>query len=264
MTAFLMCPPNYYGIEYEINPWMDIRHQSDSRLARAQWEKLYDLLKNKLSVNVELIKPAQGLPDMVFTANAGLIYEKQFILASFRHPQRRGESPHFRAWFEERGYRLHVLPQELFFEGAGDGLFFGENLFAGYRIRSDIRTHGIIGESLEKRVLSLELVDDRFYHLDTCFCPLDHERALYYPMAFDEYGRQVIERFVPKPLPVSDADALRFGCNAVVIERNVVLHQGCEELKALLGGEGFTVHELNLSEFLKAGGSAKCLTLRID
>jgi N-dimethylarginine dimethylaminohydrolase len=259
-----MCPPDYYGIEYEINPWMDIRHQADSRLAKEQWGKLYNLLRNKLSVKVELIKPVQGLPDMVFTANAGLIYGKEFILASFRHTQRQGESVHFCAWFEERGYRIHTLPQDLFFEGAGDGLFFGENLFAGYRIRSDIRAHEIISGLLEKRVLSLELVDDRFYHLDTCFCPLDHERALYYPMAFDEYGRRVIERFVSKPLPVSNADVLRFGCNAVVIQRHVVLHKGCEELKALLQGEGFTVYELDLSEFLKAGGSAKCLTLRIE
>ena len=264
MTTFLMCPPDYYGIEYEINPWMDIRRQADSCLAIKQWEKLYDLLKNQLSVDVERVRPVKGLPDMVFTANAGLVFEKQFILASFRHPQRRGESPHFRRWFEEKGYQIHVLPPAHCFEGAGDGLFLGESLFAGYRIRSDIRVHGILSEVLEKRVLSLELVDERFYHLDTCFCPLDRERALYYPMAFDEYGRKVIERFVPKPLPVSDADAQRFGCNAVVIQRHVVLHEGCEELKALLQGEGFEVHELDLSEFLKAGGSAKCLTLRIE
>ncbi len=264
MTTFFMCPPDYYGIKYEINPWMNMRYQADPKLAKEQWEKLYDLLKNKVAVNVELIKPVEGLPDMIFTANAGLAFERRFILASFRHTQRQGESPHFRMWFEKRGYQVHILPQDLFFEGAGDGLFLGENLFAGYRIRSDIRAHGIISEFLEKRVLSLELVDDRFYHLDTCFCPLDHERALYYPLAFDEYGRQVIEQFVPNPLPVSDADALRFGCNAVVIQKHVVLHQGCEELKALLRDEGFTVHELDLSEFLKAGGSAKCLTLRIE
>jgi N-dimethylarginine dimethylaminohydrolase len=158
---------------------------------------------------------------------------------------------------------VHLLPQDHFFEGAGDGLFLGDNLFAGYRIRSDIQAHRIISEILGIRVLSLELVDERFYHLDTCFCPLDEERALYYPMAFDEYGLKVIERFVPKPLPVCDGDALRFGCNAVVIQKHVVLHRGCDELKAMLTGEGFEVHELDLSEFLKAGGSAKCLTLRI-
>ena len=259
-----MCPPDYYGIEYEINPWMDLRRQADPKMAKRQWESLYDLLKNRLHVRVELIEPVKGLPDMVFTANAGLIFENYFILASLRHPERRGESPHFEKWFKGYGYQVHTLPPDCFFEGAGDGLFLGENLFAGYRIRSDVQAHRIISEILGKRVLSLELVDERFYHLDTCFCPLDADRALYYPLAFDEPAGKVIQQFVPKPIPVSDADALRFGCNAIVIEENVVLHYGCEELKAMLIGEGFLVHELDFSEFLKAGGSAKCLTLRIE
>src|SRR3989337_1956645 len=185
---------------------------------------------------------------MVFTANAGLIFENYFILASLRHPERRGESPHFEKWFKGYGYQVHTLPPDCFFEGAGDGLFLGENLFAGYRIRSDVQAHRIISEYLGKRVLSLELVDERFYHLDTCFCPLDADRALYYPLAFDEPAGKVIQQFVPKPLPVSDADALRFGCNAIVIEENVVLHYGCEELKAMLIGEGFLVHELDFSD----------------
>ena len=264
MTTFLMCPPDYYGIEYEINPWMDIHHQADAQQAKRQWQELYDLLKDPLGVKIELIKPVKGLPDMVFTANAGLVFEKQFIVANMRHSERQGESTHFRRWFEEKDYQVHLLAQDHSFEGAGDGLFFGDNLFAGYRIRSDVRAHKIISQMLNVRVLSLELVDERFYHLDTCFCPLDEERVLYYPMAFDEYGRKVIERFVPKPLPISDMDALKFGCNAVVIQKQVVLHHACEELKTLLRGEGFKVFELDLSEFLKAGGSAKCLTLRID
>jgi N-dimethylarginine dimethylaminohydrolase len=259
-----MCPPDYYGIEYEINPWMDIRRQADLNQAKRQWQDLYDLLKDHLGARIELIKPVKGLPDMVFTANAGLIHKRQFIVANMTHSQRRGESPHFHRWFEEKDYQVHLLPQDHLFEGAGDGLFFGDNLFAGYRIRSDVHAHRMISQILNVRVLSLELVDERFYHLDTCFCPLDEERVLYYPMAFDEYGLKVIEQFVPKPLPINRADALKFGCNAVVVQRQVVLHHECEELKTLLRREGFKVYELDLSEFLKAGGSAKCLTLRVD
>ncbi len=264
MATFLMCPPDYYGIEYEINPWMSLQRRADSKLARRQWEDLYTLLTGHLEARVELISPVKGLPDMVFTANAGLVFGGQFILANFRHSQRQGESPHFRSWFDKRGYQVHTLPPDQYFEGAGDGLFLGESLFAGYRIRSDIQAHGRIGEILGVHVLSLELVDERFYHLDTCFCPLDDQRALYYPNAFDAYGRRVIQQFVPKPLSVGEVDALHFGCNAVVIDHHVVLHQGCTELKVLLRGEGFEVHELDLSEFLKAGGSAKCLTLRLN
>ncbi len=263
MPSFLMCPPDYYRVEYEINPWMDRRRPSDPRRSKEQWDLLRHALTDELGAVVESIEPVEGLPDMVFTANAGLVLKDQFVLASLRHPERQGESPHFLAWFKEKGFKLHTLPSECHFEGAGDGLFMKGNLFAGYRIRSDIRAHTLIGEMLGVRVLSLELVDERFYHLDTCFCPLDDRSALYYPPAFDSYGQRVIEQFVANPIPVSDEDALRFGCNAVVVSRRVVLQEGCTGIKADLARIGFESHEIDLSEFHKAGGSAKCLTLQI-
>lgn len=263
MNRFLMCPPDYYGIEYEINPWMDLRRKADPKRARAQWEGLYELLIQRLGVAVELIDPVGGLPDMVFTANAGLVVGKRFIVANLRHPERQGESRYFREWFQARGYEMLDLPRDHVFEGEGDGLFFQDSLFAGYQTRSDIGAHENISQLISKRVLSLELVDPRFYHLDTCFCPLDHQRALYYPKAFDAYGRSVIEHYVPRPLAVEDADALRFGCNAIVVGHGVVLSEGCEGLKRLLQGEGFEVHEINLTEYHKAGGSVKCLALKL-
>lgn len=260
--TFLMCPPDYYEIAYEINPWMDVRRKADPARARRQWEALYDCIL-RLGGGVELVAPVKGLPDMVFTANAGLVCGDRVILSSFRHAQRQGESPYFEAWFEKQGFKVHRPPPDCFFEGAGDGLFVGEDLFAGYRVRSDIRAHLRIGELLGRRVLSLELVEKYFYHLDTCFCPLDDRRALYYPGAFDAYGRKVIEDAVPRPLAVGGEDARRFGCNAVVLDRRVILHEGCGALRSALEAEGCEVHELDLSEFHKAGGSAKCLTLRV-
>jgi N-dimethylarginine dimethylaminohydrolase len=152
----------------------------------------------------------------------------------------------------------------MFHEGAGDALFCGETLFAGYRTRSDASAHQWVGERFGIRVLPLELVNPRFYHLDTCFCPLAAGVALYYPNAFDEYGRKVLQTHVPKLLEVNEAEAFRFGCNAVVVGKTVVHNSRCPEMAASLVGAGYRSIEVELDEFLKAGGSAKCLTLRLD
>lgn len=256
-----MCPPEYYGIEYEINPWMSRARQVDRAMARRQWEDLFNLLQGRLGLSISLLTPEKGVPDLVFTANAGLVHRGLFLPSHFRHPERRGEAPVFRRWFEREGYEIRPLPPELFFEGEGDVLRLGEELFAGYRIRSDIRTHAWIGEALERRVLSLELTDPRFYHLDTCFCPLADDAAAYYPAAFDSYARKVIEAGVPRTVEVSPQEAFRFACNAVVADHQVVLNAGCAELKGQLEGWGYEVWETELSEFIKAGGAAKCLVL---
>lgn len=261
MFFILMCPPKYYGIEYEINPWMSRSRGADPSLAKKQWENLYNILERKLGLKISLLEPQPGVPDLVFTANAGLVSGSVFIPSNFRYPQRQKESPFFRQWFEKQGYEIRPLPENLYFEGEGDALFVGENLFAGYRIRSDIQTHALLGEILQREVLSLELVDSKFYHLDTCFCPLGPEAAAYYPAAFDPYGQRVIKTDVALKLEVSTLEALRFACNAVVVEKKVVLNTGCPELKKNLQTLGYEVWETDLSEFIKAGGSAKCLVL---
>lgn len=262
--SLLMCPPDFYGIEYEINPWMDVRRPADAARAQAQWRALYEKLTLGLGIPVDLLDPVKGLPDLVFTANAGLVAPGRFIASRFLHPERQQEQPVYEAWFRRRGYRIDTLPEDTCFEGEGDALWLGDTLFAGYRIRSDVRSHQEVGALLGRQVLSLELVDPRFYHLDTCFCPLDARRALYYPPAFDEYGRRVIAQFVPEPIAVTEADAARFGCNAVVSGRDVVVQAGCEELERTLRAGGFTPHPVDLSEFHKAGGSAKCLVLWVE
>jgi N-dimethylarginine dimethylaminohydrolase len=264
MRRILMCPPAYYGIEYEINPWMSRSRQVDRARAAKQWEDLFDLLRGKLGLSISLLEPQEGVPDLVFTANAGLVQGDTFLPGNFRHPERRPETPVFRRWFEKEGYRIHPLPPELFFEGEGDALRLGKELFAGYRIRSDIHTHAWISKILDKRVLSLELVDDRFYHLDTCFCPLADDAAAYYPPAFDSYARKVIEASVPRKIEVSPEEALRFACNAVVADGKAVLPAGCGSLGGHLAAWGYEVWETDLSEFLKAGGGAKCLVLLLD
>jgi arginine dihydrolase len=259
----LMCPPDYYGIEYEINPWMSRSRNAVPERAQQQWKSLYETLK-RLGVTVDLLTPTPGLPDLVFTANAGLVFENRFFNSRFRHEVRARETPVFDAWFREHGFVTEHLPEGFFFEGAGDALFCGRTLFAGYRIRSDVQGHQHLGKVLGVQVLPLELIDARFYHLDTCFCPLATGEAIWYPPAFDVYARKVILGHVPELLAVNDAEAARFGCNAVVVGKFVVTNTGCEQLTADLRRRGYEPIAVELDEFLKAGGSAKCLTIRLD
>jgi N-dimethylarginine dimethylaminohydrolase len=259
----LMCRPDFYGIEYEINPWMNRQVASDAAESHQQWRALEGTLRG-LGVEIELLEPVPGLPDLVFTANAGLVFHQRFISSRFRYGVRQGETPHFDRWAREYGFDVVTLPPGLNFEGAGDALFCGETLFAGYRFRSDARSHLWIGEVLGVEVLPLELVDPRFYHLDTCFCPLARDAAIYYPGAFDDYGRSVLQDRIPLLIAVSGEEAVTFSCNAVVVGRRVIMNEETPKLAHALRQAGFEVRPLRLTEFIKAGGSAKCLTLRLD
>ena len=259
----LMCPPDHYGIEYEINPWMNRSLGAVRQLAFSQWTALRDTLQS-LGVTIELMEPRPGLPDLVFTANAGLVFHNQFLSARFKHEVRAKESPFFDAWFASYGFEVIHLPEQAYHEGAGDALFCGETLFAGYRTRSDAQSHHWVGQKLGVRVLPLELVNPRFYHLDTCFCPLAPDEAIYFPDAFDTYGRRVLAAHVPKLIAVKEDEAHRFGCNAVVVGKTVVHNSRCSGLAKSLIAAGYQSMEVELDEFLKAGGSAKCLTLRLD
>lgn len=259
----LMCPPEYYGIRYEINAWMSRTRPADRDLAARQWEALRARIED-CGAKVATVAPAPDLPDMVFTANAALIFGRRAILSNFRPVERRGETPRYETWFAEHGFQTVRLPADVYFEGAGDALFCGDTLFTGYRIRSDARAHQQIAAELGVRVIPLELVDPYFYHLDTCFCPLAPGEALYYPPAFDEYARRVLREHIPRLIAASEESARAFGCNAVVIGRQVITNTGCGDLHQQLVEAGYTPRETPLGEFVKAGGSAKCLTLRLD
>jgi N-dimethylarginine dimethylaminohydrolase len=259
----LMCPPDHYGIEYEINPWMSRSRGSSPEKAKSQWQQLHDTLVG-LGVQLELMTPRKGLPDLVFTANAGLVFHDRFFSSRFRHEVRARETPYFDAWFAEHGFTVEHLPEGTFFEGAGDALFCGPSLVAGYRIRSDVRGHQYLGQVLAKQVLPVELVNPYFYHLDTCFCPLAPGEAIWFPGAFDAYGQRVIESLVPGLIAADEEEAKRFGCNAVVVGKTVVVNAGCDKLAAGLRSLHYEPVAVELDEFIKSGGSAKCLTLRLD
>jgi len=258
-----MCPPDFYGIHYEINPWMDMSRQADHGVAVEQWQALHQHILDA-GARVSLLTPVEGLPDLVFTANAAMIFHRQALLSRFRHRQRQGEEPYNRRWFSENGFEVVDVPANFSFEGAGDALFCGDTLYAGYRMRSDAGGHQQIGQLLGVRVIPVELIDARYYHLDTCFCPLAPGEAIWYPSAFDDYGQRAIREHVPTLIEAERPEAERFACNAVVIGRHVITNTGCDNLHAALSERGYAPIATPLDEFVKAGGSAKCLTLRLD
>ena len=259
----LMCPPDHYGIQYEINPWMDMSRQAEHEVAVSQWHALHQNIVDA-GAKTSLLKPVKGLPDLVFTANAAMIFRNKALISRFRHRQRQGEEPYNRRWLSENSFEIVDVPENLSFEGAGDALFCGDTLYAGYRMRSDAAGHQEIGRMLGCRVIPVELVDARYYHLDTCFCPIADGLAIWYPPAFDEYGQRAIREHVRELIEVERGEAERFACNAVVIGRRVITNIGCEKLHADLAARGFQPYATPLDEFVKAGGSAKCLTLRLD
>ena len=260
MRELLLCPPDHYGIEYEINPWMSRARGAEIALAKSQWQGLHKTLVS-LGATIDLVPPQPKLPDMVFTANAGLAVGRKFIPSNFRHQERAGEAPYFGRWMKDHGYEVLWLADNLYFEGEGDALFSGDTLFCGYKFRSDIQSHRAVADLLGCLVISIELVDPRFYHLDTCFCPLPDGSAIWFPAAFDEYGQRAIRGHISDLIDVQEEEAKTFCCNAVVLDRDIVLPEGAPNLVRSLEDRGYICHQLPMSEFLKAGGACKCLTM---
>jgi N-dimethylarginine dimethylaminohydrolase len=264
--TILMCPPDHFEVAYVINPWMEghIANINDG-LARRQWEGLRTAIERH--AKVVLTPPQTGLPDIVFTANAGIVLGRQVIVSRFRCPERQGEEPHHRLWFAQNGFEILDWPDDVPFEGAGDALFDREKelLWVGHGFRSDGAVAALLGKLLGRKTAALNLADPRFYHLDTCFCPLAGGYLMYFPEAFDEKSRRLIEHIVPqgKRITVSETDALKFCCNAVDMNGHVILNDASENLQNRLRSAGFTPVLTPLSEFMKAGGAAKCLTLKL-
>lgn len=259
-----MCRPDYYGIFYEINPWMHINEPINRSLCIKQWQNLHDTIVN-LGVTVKLIEPVLGLPDMVFTANAGLVHQNQVWISSFKNSERQSESTYFKDWFIQAGYEVMNesldLEVPIAFEGAGDALFVNNHLALGFGFRSDPRIESYAFFKQFKSVFC-ELINPYFYHLDTCFCPLNSSLALWYPGAFSQSSQQMMRKMC-QLISVPEREAKRFACNAVVIGQNVILPTGCQETCKTLKTHGFNVYECDMSEFMKSGGACKCLTLEV-
>jgi N-dimethylarginine dimethylaminohydrolase len=264
MKRFLMCEPTFFDVCYVINPWMEGNlGKVNKALATQQWQNLHDIVAGLASVS--LIEPVAGLPDMVFTANAGLVHNNNVIVSSFLHAERQPEANHFEKYFSTHSYSVHHLRQGTIFEGAGDALFDTQGrLWVGSGIRSEARVLDEIMALFEVETRGLELVDPYWYHLDTAFCPLPQGQAIAYEKAFS--GKSVAalnDAFGVNIVWVSEADAKNFACNAVSSGQIIIMHKASAELKSVLAQRGFEIIETDVSEFIKAGGACKCLTLEI-
>jgi N-dimethylarginine dimethylaminohydrolase len=255
-----MCPPIHFDVTYTINPWMRPEKPTDAAVATLQWGRLRGLLEG-LGHQVEEIAAQPGLPDMVFAANAATIIDGKALVARFRHPQRRGETPAYMRWLLEHGYAVRQARH--INEGEGDLLVTGDRILAGTGFRSDPRSHAEAQRFFDRPVHTLTLVDPRFYHLDTAMAALDDEQVMYYPPAFSPDSQALLRRLYPDAVLANHADAEAFGVNAVSDGRHVLLAAQATHLCQELTVRGFEPIGLDLSELLKSGGGAKCCTLEL-
>nr|WP_207954596.1 dimethylargininase [Saccharopolyspora elongata] len=259
-----MCAPKYFTVEYSINPWMDPGKPVDADLAMVQWTELKRAYE-RLGHVVELVEPQPGLPDMVFAANSATVIDDRVLGARFRAPQRAAEAEHFRRWFVTRGYRNLVMPSRIN-EAEGDFAWTGRVLLAGSGFRTDPEAHAEAQEVLGVPVVSLRLVDPRYYHLDTALFVLERgERAqiAYFPDAFSPGSRRVLERMFPDAVIADATDAACLGLNGVSDGRHVVLPAEATGLAAQLAARGYEPVLLDISELRKSGGGPKCCTMEL-
>lgn len=262
LKTLLLCRPDFYGISYVINPWMDLTKQADRQRAIEQWDFLKDRLR-EFGADTQFVPSKPDLPDMVFTANAGLVVkgQKVVVLSNFKHDERKPEEQWFLEYFLEAGYVVKYPSKS--FEGAGDALYLGDTLVGGWGFRSDQEVYEEIRPFLNCPVVTARLVDARFYHLDTCFCPLDGMDYLIFPGAFDESGLATIRSLGGNEIAVPEGEAVRFACNAVCLGRTVILPTGCPQTVQMLEQGGYKAVPVEMDQFIKAGGACKCLTLAL-
>jgi N-dimethylarginine dimethylaminohydrolase len=257
---YVMTPPQFFAVDYAINPWMDTANPVDTAVAVRQWQHLRDTYL-RLGHAVDLVDPVAGLPDMVYAANGGLVLGDAAVVARFKYPQRQQESVAYADWMRSHGY--DPVYTRYVNEGQGDLLPVGEKILAGTGFRTDPRAHYEIAEIFGRPVVSLQLVDPRFYHLDTALSVLDDTTIAYYPPAFSESSRAQLEKLFPGAILVESADAYVFGLNAVSDGRHVVHPAAAVGFSGQLSRAGFEPIGVDMSELLKGGGSVKCCTLEV-
>jgi N-dimethylarginine dimethylaminohydrolase len=260
LRRYAMTAPTFFAVEYSINPWMDTSTAVDTHVAMNQWETLRQTYK-ELGHTVELVEPVAGLPDMVYAANGGLLVNGKAVVARFAYPQRAGESVAYAEWMIRHGF--DPAETRRVNEGQGDLLVVGSIILAGYGFRTERKAHAEIAALVGMPLVSLELVDPRFYHLDTALAVLDDTTIAYYPQAFSDEARAQLLELFPDAIEVASADAYVLGLNAVSDGLNVVLPAAATGFADQLREAGFLPIGVDLSELLKGGGSVKCCTLEV-
>lgn len=261
--TILMCPPDHFDIEYEINAWMHQDDQPSSETAQQQWQKLHDIYTKQLDWEVKLIQPVKGLPDMVFATDCCTIIDNKIMLSNFRYPQRQPETTQFEQWFRDHGY-TSIKKAEDFFEGGGDTIVFGDKIIAGYGFRSTPKAHKELEQYFNREIISLKIVDPHFYHLDTSLAVLNDQTVAYYPGAIDKASQQKLRNSVPRLIETTDEEAIGFGLNTVSDGHSIICSNESKTLLQKYRDAGFRVIGTPILEFRKSGGGVKCLTLELD
>lgn len=261
--SYLMCPPWDFRVTYSINPWMDLEARVDADLALTQWHNLVSVLR-AAGAAVETVDPLPDAPDMVYAMNYGLIDGSRVVMTNFRHAERSPEVAAAAHWFTQAGYEVLRLPDDVCFE-AGDAFLLGNRLAVAAGPRTDRAAHVLLEDLLAVHVLPVTITSPALYHLDLSLCPLDEERALVVPAAWDEPSWTALRALVPEPVVLDTEDAYTFCANSVVVDRTVVMPRGVPQAVAQrLRGCGFDVVEVDVSELHKGGGSVRCMTLPLD
>jgi len=258
---YLMTPPRHFAVEYAINPWMHPGVEVDVDLALRQWQSLVDTYRS-LGHRVDLVDPVDGLPDMVYAANGALVTPTTTVAARFAYPQRAAESEAYARWLTAHGLGPVHVPEQVN-EGEGDFLVVGEMILAGTGFRTSLAAHSEVARLTGMEVVTLELVDPRYYHLDTALAVLDDYTVAYYPEAFSPVAQATLATLFPDAIIATGADAAVLGLNAVSDGRHVMMAAAATELAAQLTAKGFVVVPVDLSELLKGGGGVKCCTLEL-
>lgn len=271
-SKVLVVDPSHFTVEYVINPHMkDHIGSVDKDAAYAEWAHLKEAYQS-VGLETHVLEGQQGLPDMVFCANQSLPYisesgNKKVIMSIMHADQRKPEVAHVQKWYEGNGYEIIELDSAEIhdFEGMGDAIWhYGKKLiWGGYGFRSSLDAYSVVSETYEVPIIALELLDNKFYHLDTCFCSLDENSALIYPEAFTNDGLELIHALIPNVIEASTYEAEQlFACNATSADgKNVFIQEGCTEVNNELEKTGFVVHQFSTGEYLKSGGSVFCMKM---
>jgi len=254
-----MCPADYFGVFYKINPWMDMANKVDSLRANKQRNELVTIYKD-LGIKVCNIDPIDGLPDMVFAANGFFAIGKRAVVSRFRHKERQQETTYFNEWLKQNNFDV-VDPGKIIYEGEGDTFLVSDTIYQGWGFRSDPEIVKVFREAFPNNdVKLLHLINDKFYHFDTCFFPIAANLVYYYEDAFDSETNKIIRNSFKKAISVTKEEAMTFSLNSIRHNNIIIVNSHSKKFTERLRSEGFEVVPVDVSEFMKSGGSVKCLT----
>lgn len=260
LQTFFMCPPTFFQIEFTLNKWTNLNARIDPPKAQAQWQTLWDTY-HMLGVELHAVNPEARIPELTFVGDSIFLYGEKAVASHFQFEERMAEVPATNRWFENHGFEIATLPPGVHYEGNGDSFLWRGMLLGGYGIRSDREAYPFLADILGLETVPLQLLDP-FYHLDLALCPIDDDTLAYFPGAFSEEAQATLRKLAPQLVAFDDFEVMAFAGNTKVVGDTAVANGNAyPKFVELLTGLGMRVIQVDTSEFNKAGGGAKCLTL---